>query len=309
MAAPDFIRTDLPDLYGSACLPVLEEIFAHEVEQAQLVRDQIFKVVKTDREIYQTTEIGDMALFSAVSEGADYTMNSPVQGADKTFTITKHGLGFSISEEMIEDGRFDLVGQMVRKLAQSGRETQEVSAMNVFNNGFSSETAQDGLSVFNTAHTLPGGATFRNRGSAHTDLSAASLEAALVDFEQVFVGDTGIVKRIKPKYLVVPPALKRYAMELIGSDLKADTGNNNMNSLKSDGLTVVCSARLTDSDAWFLTADASETGLRIIERKPLETKAAGPDVGWINDSVLYKARYREARGVTHAMGIWGSAGI
>jgi hypothetical protein len=307
MAAPEFIRSDLPDLYGSAALPVLEEIFAHEVEMSPLVRDKLFHVVNTDREIYQTTEINDLALFSSVSEGADYTMGSPAQGIDKTFTITKYGLGFSISEEMIEDGRFDLVGQLVRKLARSGKETQEVSCMNVFNNGFGSENAADGKDVFATDHDV-GATTFRNRPTTHADLSVSSLDAALADFETVFVGDTGIIKKIKPKYLVVPPALKRYAMELVGSDLKADTSNNNMNSIKSEGLEVVCSARLTDSDAWFLTASPEQTGLRLVVRKPLETKAAGPDVGWINDSVLYKARYREARGVTHAQGIWGTAG-
>jgi hypothetical protein len=97
-------------------------------------------------------------------------------------------------------------------------------------------------------------------------------------------------------------------MELIGSDLKADTSDNNVNSLKNDGLRVVSSPHLTDADAWFLLADPSETGLRIISRKPIETKAGGADVGFINDSILYKTRYRESIGCTHAYGMMGSQG-
>jgi hypothetical protein len=97
-------------------------------------------------------------------------------------------------------------------------------------------------------------------------------------------------------------------MELIGSDLKADTADNNMNSLKGEGLTVISSPHLTDADSWFLMAAPSDTGLTIIERKPIETKAAGADVGFSSDTIAYKCRYREALGASHAYGVWGSQG-
>jgi hypothetical protein len=81
-----------------------------------------------------------------------------------------------------------------------------------------------------------------------------------------------------------------------------------MNSLKQDGLMVVSSPHLTDSDAWFLLADKSETGLDIISRKPIETKAAGPDSGFDNDSIKYKSRYREKVDTIHAYGVLGTPG-
>ena len=81
-----------------------------------------------------------------------------------------------------------------------------------------------------------------------------------------------------------------------------------MNSLKQDGLIVVSSPHLTDLDAWFLLADPSETGLRIVDRQGIQTKAAGQDVGFVNDSIFYKSSYRERIGVTNPYGIFGSRG-
>ena len=306
--APVFMRSNYSDLFGSSMLPVLEELFRSELAQHPSRRSQLFKEVSTDKDIWQSSELHDLPLFQQVEEGQDYSFYKQSQGVSKTLRPVKYGLGFSISEEAVADGKFDFIADAVKKMGKSARESQEISAMNVFNNGFSSELAADGLSIFNTAHTLPSGLTFRNRLSSATDLSATSLEQALVDFETQFIGDSGILMNIKPKVLLVAPEAKRYAMELIGSELKADTPNNNLNSLKQDGLIVVSSPHLTDVDSWFLLADPSETGLRIINRQGIQTKAAGDDVGFINDSIYYKSMYREKIGVTHPYGIFGALG-
>src|SRR3990167_10195271 len=131
--------------------------------------------------------------------------------------MVKFGLGASISEEAIDDGKFDLVADIIRRMARSAKESQEISAMNIFNNGFSSELAADGLAVFHSAHLLPSGGTFRNRPSSYADLSVSSLETALTDFETQFVGDSGIVYRLMPKILLVHPSNKRLAKEPLGS--------------------------------------------------------------------------------------------
>lgn len=309
MSAPVFMRSNYSDLFGSSMLPALEELFRSELEQHPSRREQLFKVVQHDRDIYQSSELHDMPLFSAVAEGSDYSFSRPKQGASKTLTVVKYGLGFSISEEAVDDGKFDFIADAIRKMARSARESQEIAAMDIFNNAFGAATVADGLSLCNTAHTLPSGLTFRNRPSAEVDLSATSLDAALTDFDSQFIGDSGIIYKMAPKKLVVPSGLKRYAMELIGSELKADSMDNNMNSLKSEGLSVLSSPHLTDSDAWFLVAEPMDTGLRIISRKPIETKAGGSDVGFVNDSILYKSRYREQVGAVHAYGVWGTQGI
>jgi hypothetical protein len=314
MSTPVTLRNQYGDLYGSSMLPVLEELFKAEVAQHPSRRNEVFQVKATDRDIWQASEIHDLDLFNEVAEGENYNFKRAKQGASKTLTIKKYGLGFSISEEAVEDGKFDMIADMTKKLARSGRESQEINAMAIFNNGFSTETAADGQPVFDTAHTLPSGVTFRNELSSAADLSATSLEAMLTDFETQFVGDSGIIYNIMPKTILVHPSNKRLAKELIGSELKVNdvssdnSGTNAMNSFREEGLRVISSPHLTDTDAWFMLGAPEETGLRIIERKPLETKAAGADVGFATDAIFYKARYREEIGVTHPYGIFGSPG-
>lgn len=308
---PNALRANYSDLFGSSMLPALEELFRSELESWPQMREKLCKVVKTDRDIWQASEIHDMPLFNEVAEGQDYTFSRPKQGANQTFTIKKYGLGFSISEEAVDDGKFDLIADAVRMMAQSARESQEISAMSLFNSGFSggSVVTNDGLSLFNNAHTLPSGLTFRNTpASTQVDLSPSTLDQALVDFETQFIGDSGIIKKIQPKILLVHPSNRRYAMEIVGSELKADTPNNNMNSLRQDGLMVVSSPHLTDSDAWFLLSEPAKHGLRIISRKGIETKASDEAVGFINDSIYYKSRYREQVGATVPYGVWGTSG-
>lgn len=317
MSSPVFLEGNYSDLFGATMLPVLEELFRAEVEMHPSRRSELFKIVQSDRDIWQATELHDMPLFSEVPEGSDYSFQRPRQGANKTLKPVKFGLGFSISEEAVDDGKFDYIADAIRKMARSAMESQEIQAMNIFNNGFSSEVAADGLSVFNAAHTLPSGLTFRNVLSTPADLSASSLEQMLTDFETQFIGDTGIIYNYRPKVLFVHPSNKRLAKELIGSDLKPDvalsgatgiTNINNYNSFKEEGLRVVSSPHLTDIDAWFMLANPMETGLRIVSRKPIETKAGGSDVGFLSDSILYKSRYREKIGVTHPYAIFGTAG-
>ena len=305
MSAPVALRSQYSDLYGSGMLPMLEELFRAEMAMHPSRRSQLFKIVPHDRDIWQSSELHDLELYSQVDEGSEYSFKRAKQGANKTLTIKKMGLGVSISEEAVDDGKFDLIGDMIRKLARSGQESQEVDAMNIFNNGFSSETTADGVAVFSTAHTLPSGLTFRNRLSTDADLSATSLDTMLTDFETQFYGDTGIYYKLQPKVLLVHSSQRRYAQELIGSDGKPDSADNNLNSLKGEGLMVVSSPHLTDTDAWFLCAAPAETGLRIISRKPIETKS------WVDeytDSILYRSRYREKIGVTHPYGLMGTTG-
>lgn len=308
MSAPALLRNQFGDLYGSSALPVLEEIFMNELLRHENKREQLFKVVSSDRDIWQSSEVHDMPLHQIVAEGTNYSFDRPQQGASKTLTHDKYGLGFSISEEAVEDGRFDMIADAIRKMAESALESQEVSAMNVFNNGFLSELAADGVAVFSTAHTLPRGGTFRNRPTAFADLSQSSLDEALADFDTIFVGDTGIIKKVQPRILLVHSSNKRYAMELVGSDLKPDTADNNMNSIKPDGLRVISSPHLSDEDAWFVLDEPSKTGLRIVSRTGIETKASDPSVGFMTDSIFYKSRYRESIGVTHAYSIYGNQG-
>lgn len=321
MSSPRILRDNFSHLYGSAMLPALEEMFRSTLAQHPSLRERLFKTESTVSSIWQSSEMHDMPLYAQVAEGQDYSFDAPAQGATKTLAPVKYGLGFSISEEAVDDGKFGFIADTIQSMARSARESQEIQAMNIFNNGFSSVTTADGVALFSSSHVRPSGQTVRNQLSVAADLSDSALKQALIDFETQEIGDSGIIYKQQARTLLVPSSLKFLAMELVGSDLSTATAatgtgaagdgitsTNNINSLKGQGLQVVVSPHLTDADAWFLLAAPAETGLRIISRKPIETKAAGADVGFVNDSILYKSRYREIVGAPNHKGAFGTAG-
>lgn len=311
MAAPQMLRASYGDLFSSSALPVLEEVFWASYEEAPMKREMFAKKVVSDKDIWQYTEMGDLGAFSSVAEGADYSFSRQKQGADKTVTITKMGLGVSFSKEVLDDGKFDFMSEGIKALALSANHTQEQAVMDLLNNGFGGGTlTADGLDLFHAAHTTPGGVvTFRNKLSVNSDLSYSNLKTAIADFESVFVSDGSRKMHIPTAYLIVPSELRLYAKELIESEQGVDSTSMNINSVKGEGLQVISSNLLTDSDAWFLCAAPGQNGLRIIEREPLSIKSAGPEhVGFINDAFYVKASYREATGAFSAYGILGTPG-
>jgi hypothetical protein len=308
MFGPAFLKQNFPDLYGSAQLPVLEWLFRHELPMHGGIRGMLANIKSHDRDIWQMSATHDLDMIPQVEEGEDYSFVTTKAGASKTLSVNKYGLGISISEEAISDGKFDELADLIKKLARSAQESREVAFVNLFNNGFSSETTPDGVSVFNSSHTFPSGRTMSNVLSVASDLSETSLQQARYSFSTVFVGDTGIIYSLTPKVLLVHPANEAYAEELVGSDLKPDSNDNNLNSLKRHGIRVVSSPHLTDEDAWFLMADKSEVGCVVIEREGIKTIAGGPSVGFMNDSIMYKTRYRETMGWTHGYGVIATPG-
>lgn len=309
MANPEVVRGDYADLFGSTQLPVLEDLFMSEYDRHPMRREGIFNMRSTVRDIYQTTELHDTPLFTSVTEGTNYLYDQPNQGYDKTYTIVKYGRGVSISKEAVSDGKFDMIAHMIRSLGKSARETQEVAAMNVFNNGFTSETTPDGLPLFDATHTNPSGSnSFNNEPASAADLTITSLEDAIADFRSTFVGDSGIIQYIVPKILLVPEQLRHTAIQLIGSEKRPDSADNNINSVAQDGLRVISSPHLTDADSWFLLSDKMDHRLDLVVREALSTESDPKFSGFHNDTLFYKAKYREAIGASGPQGAYGIPG-
>lgn len=303
------LRSQFPVLFGTEQLAQLELLVLNHGMFPESNRQRLFRNVQTSSDIWRSHDVLDLPLAIEISEGSQYTASRPAQGDGKTFQPKKYGGMVSITKEMIEDAKFDAMSAWARKLGESMTQTREISAMNVFNNAFSSVVAQDGQPLISASHSV-GQQSFSNLIAGNPDLSESSLQVALAQFEKAFRRSNGTFINIKPRMLVVAPENRRYAMELIGSELKADTDHNNMNSIRQDGLIVVSSPYLTDPDAWFLMGRPEDTGLFIVERQGLQTASSGYNegLGFSTDSALIKASYREDIGVTNAYGIIGSSG-
>jgi hypothetical protein len=274
MAIPS-TRVQFTDYYLSTMLPALEAVIADEQASRPEQYPNFFNVEDTTNSIVQKGEIATLGTFNQTAEGENVRYDAPIQAFNKTYTPVDWSLGTRITHRMVADDKYGLIKAVTASLPQSGRETIEVEAAAVYNRAFnSSYLGPDGVILCSTAHPMVGGGTQANRPT-DADLDIPSLEAMVTLFRK-FTNHRGIKKRLIPKYLVVPPELAFAATEILMSTLKSGTANNNVNAFRAGGLeegmiTPKVYEYLTDTDAWFLTAEPSSLRLRVIHRERFAT--------------------------------------
>jgi phage major head subunit gpT-like protein len=242
------------------------------------------------------------------NEGSAIAYDNAQEAWSTRYTHETIALGFSITEEAVEDNLYDsLSARYTKALARAMSYTKQVKAAAVLNNGFSNTyPGGDGVSLFNANHPLVSGGVNSNTPGTQVDLNETSLEAAVIQIA-AWTDERGLLIAAKPKKMVVPPALMFTAKRLLDTELRVATADNDINAIKQmgaipEGYTV--NHFLTDPSAWFLTTDVPN-GMKHFVRTALQNSMDGDfDTG----NVRYKARERYSFGWSDPLGMWGSSG-
>jgi len=256
--------------------------------------------------VLSVTGVGDIP---EKGEGAAYIAQVIRPGWSKDFTHTEFGAMFEVTQTALEDDQYDQLAQNARWFMFAARVVEEKRAAILWNNGFSTEQSPDGVSIFSSSHVLKGGGTARNILSAAADLSATSLEQALIDLQTETKVEAGqLVAPATSLLLHVPPALEFTAHRLINSQLRPGVTDNDVNALKERNWTVVVNPYLTDADAWFLQdANKKNIGMRSYTRVGMTMEPAMTDPRTRNR--MYPVRWRRSFGCAFWQGVFGSPGV
>jgi hypothetical protein len=249
--------------------------------------------------------LGDAA---TIPQGNPVTFSDPVEGNVKRSDYVKYGLGFQITEEMMED---DLQGNfrgMPQKLAKAMKYKQDFEFFYLFNQAFSStnKTAWDenAICVSSGRTTLKSGDTQNNAPSTGAALSETSLRAAFEYFDSL-VDESGNPVYMRPKYLVVPTAERWTARNLYYANGKVTSADNDINTVNPaympEEWAPFISRWLTDSDNWFLLAE--EHDARFIWRTPVRLQSSDD---FLTGNALFKSTMRFVTDVYDPKGIYGS---
>jgi hypothetical protein len=256
---------------------------------------------------YNMTMFGGFVL---KPEGQNITYDDWIPGNQKTYQPVRKALGYKITDEMIAHELYGQVDRLERGLMDSALDDQETTAALLFNNGFVttaadgfSATGFDGLALFSTAHTrLDGGSTQRNRPSTDVDLGVTGLQSALIDIRN-WVNHRGRPVLARAQKLYVNPEDMFTAKELLQSEYKPGTAQNEINALKSEGLTFTVLSYLTDNDAWFVQCAEHDCNW-IWETQP----RGGMDEDFDNEIIKRKLVYGAVAGHGEWYGTWGTTG-
>lgn len=240
-------------------------------------------------------------------EGTPVQYDTAQQGFLTRYNHVTYALGFIITEEMIEDDLYDVVGQKnARALAKSMRVTKELVGANVFNRAFDSNyKGGDGVEMISASHPNVAGGTWSNKIATASDLSEASLEQAVIDIMK-WTDDRGLPIMVQPKRLIIPVDLVFDAERILKSVNRVGTPDNDINALNSMGRfdDVLSNRYLTDTNAWFIKTDVND-GLKYFERKADEFAM---DNDFDTSNYKYKAVGRYSFGWSDPRGVYGSAG-
>jgi len=290
--------------------PKLSNIW-HEAFPARPIEYTGFVNVRTTRKRTVTdAKTGDFGPLRLKPEGESIIYDDPLAVQTVEYTPIRFGLGYKITQEMVDHELYGQVDKYERALIKSAIDLQEVKAALLLNNGFGTTDDDgfaaagfDGLQLFSTAHSrLDGGVTWRNRPSTDIDLSVTGLQNALIDLERT-VDDRGRPQYLRPQLVLINPEDRFTAKEILESEYKPGTANNEINALKDEGLSFMVSHYITDTDSWFVFSDQHDCNF-VWDQRP----RGGMEEDFDNEVIKRKVVEGFAVGHGEARGVWGTSG-
>jgi hypothetical protein len=289
-------------------LPGLNALFGMEYKRYGEEHKEIYETESSERSFEEETKLSGFSSAPVKNEGNSIAYDNAQEAWTARYTHETIALGFSLTEEAVEDNLYDtLSARYTKSLARAMAYTKQVKAANVLNNGFTAAFAGgDGQPLFSNAHPLVSGGTNSNIPTVAADLNETSLENAVIQIA-AWTDERALLIAAKPRKLIIPPALQFVATRLLETELRVGTTDNDVNALKNNGSIpegYAINHFLTDTNAWFLTTDVPN-GMKHFVRAPLTTSMDGDfDTG----NVRYKSRERYSFGWSDPLGMYGSVG-
>ena len=290
-------------------LPGLNALFGLEYATYGEQHKEIYDTETSERSFEEETKLSGFSAAPVKNEGSAIAYDNAQEAFTARYNHETIALGFSLTEEAIEDNLYDsLSARYTKALARAMAYTKQTKAASVLNNGFSAGVyaGGDGVALFSTSHPLVSGGVNSNTQSTMADLNETSLEAAVIQIA-AWTDERGLLIAAKPKKLIVPPALQFVATRLLETQLRVGTADNDINAIVNNGSIpegYTVNNYLTDSNAYFLCTDVPN-GMKHFIRSPLANSMDGDfDTG----NVRYKSRERYSFGFSDPLGMFGSPG-
>lgn len=240
------------------------------------------------------SEAGTLEL---VPEGGQFKQDSFGEASARTKVAT-YGKLFSLTRQAIINDDLGLFSKIATKYGSAAKRL--VNKM-VYAQLTGNVKMQDNVALFDAKHGNVAGT-----GEA---LSVKAIAKAITAMRRQKGIQGEATLNITPKYLVVPPELEVTAYQIVNSTAAVDGVNSGVVNPYKGRFIVVADAELTDPDAWYLVADATQhdtievTYLNGVETPRLETRQ-GFDV----DGIEYKVAFDCGVSALDFRGLYKNAG-
>jgi hypothetical protein len=286
--------------------PDLRKVYVDTGKERPLEYPIFFNVEDMEWNPLTDQQVSGLGSLPDKLEGEQFTMDDILMGTTKTYTAAPFGMAVEITWEAWRDELYGIMREMVRELARSSRNRQEVDAWSVLNNAFSTSyvgfTASEALCA--TSHTGLDGTARANRPSPDISFSQTGLQNAITRFENM-TDERNLPRLMTPSQIVIAPENKFVAREILGSPQKAYTSDNEINALIEEDMTWLVCHYLTTSSYWFLAASKGQHDVNFLWRDhPIFDMFDDP---WTKNAIA-TVYQRHTNGFATWRGIDGSTG-
>ncbi len=220
-AHTDLVRTSLDD--------VAWEAFDLERQPSEVRADDalFFRQKETDKQAFIDFEVAGPGEFDEVIEDEEYP-EATIRSDNRTaHVIRNYKKTLALSEEFIEDDQWDVVQNEVRMMGDNARKARDKYAFQrSYGDAFSGATTNNGSALVGNSHTNLNGDTIDNLETGV--LNADNLETVITSLRLQKAQD-GTPGSYHWDGLLVPVNLAEEAHSVAKSELKAGTGNNDLN--------------------------------------------------------------------------------
>jgi len=232
------LKANFTDLHDAR----FREVYEDTLKDVKTYYDKIFQTVDSDKSYEMYSAVSGHTMMQPKAEDATGEGDKRIQGYDATLTNDSFYLRAKISYENIKDDQFNVLEKEAANLAEAGRITPDIQAADAFKRGFlttdlngNAMTASDGIRHFSTLHYKnpdETSTTYSNASATGVVLSDDNLETGILALEGQ-KNLRGLSKKCKASWLVVPPALRKTALIITGSDKRSETSDNDANVYKT----------------------------------------------------------------------------
>ena len=163
-------------------LPGLNALFGLEYDKYENEHAEIYETENSERSFEEEVKLSGFGAAPVKAEGQAISYDNAQESFTARYNHETVAMGFSITEEAMEDNLYDsLSARYTKALARGMAYTKQVKAASLLNTGFDTFTSGDGSFLFATNHPTTAGGTNSNRPAVAADLNETSLEQAVID--------------------------------------------------------------------------------------------------------------------------------
>lgn len=229
-------------IYGKSQAPIrmLIEDHAESFEEKSILKE-LFMFDKSNHWAEKYTSMTAMDGFNPVGENGAYPVDGMQEGFSKTLEHVTWKDSFSISREIMEDGKLLDLKKKPAAFVKAYYRTRECLGAALFGGAIQNKakvdfrgmkfdtTCADGQNLFSTAHKSK--VKVGNQSNFFSDAFSYDALAYMETVMQNYTGDNGELVNVIPNTIIIPndAMLKKAVFEAIGADKDPATSNNGFN--------------------------------------------------------------------------------